>query len=92
MNPNLKLNHPEMHGEIECDIQAEYSVIMGKYRVVSKTQLAITKGVKFDSVVEERGANNCVNKRAGWFKYYLTKKAFEKLIETNEVVQNILLD
>lgn len=92
MNPNLILNYPEMNGEIDCDIQAEYSAIVNKYRVVSKNKLTIKMGIKFDSVVSERGANDCVNKRAGWFKYYMTKKAFDKFIESNKVIQNILLD
>lgn len=92
MNPNLTLNYPEMHGEIECDVQAEYSAILTKYRVVSKNIIHIKKGIKFDSVVDKIGANNRPNKRAGWFKYYMTKKAFDKFLEENKVVQNILLD
>ena len=92
MDANLTLNYPEMHGEIECDVQAEYSAIVNKYRVVSKSIIPQTMGIKFDSVVDRLGANNQPNKRVGWFKYYMTKKAFDKFLKTNKVVQNILLD
>ena len=86
-------NYPELEGRnLDINCVAEYSAIVNKYRVVSKTKLKETKGLKFDSIVPERGANDTPNARAGWFKYYATPKAFDKLGSSQQVVLNIYLD
>ena len=52
-------NYPELEGRnLDINCVAEYSAIVNKYRVVSKTKLKETKGLKFDSIVPERGAND----------------------------------
>ena len=89
---NLSLNYPEMHGYMEGDIQATFSPIMGKYRVTSKYELKTSKGVNFDGIVDEFGANNQPNKNKGFFKYYMTKKAFDMFVKNNKTVLNIYLD
>ena len=84
----VTINYPEMQGTSEAEIQAEYS--FGKYRVTSKKELPIKRGVTFNGKVSEFGSSMIPNKRAGWFKYYMTPLAFDKMKE--EVVLNILLD
>lgn len=85
-------NYTEMHGELANDIQAEYISFLGKYRVKSKNELGKGRGITADGQVGAIGANSVPNKNAGWFRYYMTPKAWEKLIATNDVVLNLLLD
>jgi adenylosuccinate synthase len=90
---NLDINYQEMWGEQECDIQAEHTGIGSKpYRITSKFPLPASQGVESAGQVGEYGANMTKNKRVGWYKYYMTRKAFEKLHKTNKVVLNCLLD
>ena len=86
------INYPEMHREIENNIQAEYISFLGKYRVKSKNEIEIKQGITFDSIIGEYGANNVKNKHKEWFKYYLTPKAFKRLQNTEKIILNTLLD
>jgi len=86
------LNYPEMHGNIENDLQAEYISFLGKYRVTSKNEIEVKQGIVFNSVVAEFGANHVKNKNQGWFKYYFTPKAFYKFQSNNHIILNRLLD
>ena len=86
----ITVNYPEQWGETEAPIQAEF--VLGKYRVTSKTEIAVTRGITFNGIVDKIGANNYPNKRAGWFKYYLTVNAFERFCKSNNVQINCLLD
>lgn len=90
---NLTINYPEMHGNSNADIQAETTCLTNKpYRVTSKFQLPITQGVSYNGQVGVFGSNNVPNKRAGYYKYYLTRNAFNRLIKNHLVVLNCLLD
>ena len=84
------INYPEMWGYTEAPIQAEFC--MSKYTVTSKTEIPVTRGIVFNSIVDKIGANNCPNKRAGWFKYYMTENAFERFCKSNNVQVNCYLD
>ena len=92
MKTTVNINYPEMHGNTNDAIQAEYSSILNKYRVTSPVELTISRGIEFDSIIGEFGANMVKNKRAGFFKYYMTKKAFDKFSKENSLTLNILLD
>jgi hypothetical protein len=87
---SIVINYPEMHGSSDADIQAQYS--LGKYRVTSKTELNESQGIRFDGLVSEFGSSHIRNKRAGYFRYYMTKYAFDKFCKTNDLTLNILLD
>ena len=91
---NLEINYPEMWGNSESEIQAEFTGIGKKpYRVTSRDILIISLiGVEYNGQVKEFGANNVPNKRKGWHKYYMTKKAFQNLTKSHKVVLNCLLD
>ena len=90
---NLEINYPEMCGNSEAPIQAENtSLTFQPYRVTCKEPINMSRGISYNGIVSEIGANNCKNKRAGWHKYYMTKKAFEKFCETHKVTLNCLLD
>jgi len=90
---NLTLNYPEMWGNSQAEIQAEFTGIGSKpYRVTSKNPITISRGIEPSGQVGEFGANNTPNKRVGWYKYYMTKNAFNKLVEANKVTLNALLD
>lgn len=88
---DLTINYPEMWGNTNDAIQAEYT-ILGKYRVTSPKEIKPARGVESCGVVSEYGANNTKNKRAGFFKYYMTEKAFNKFSKANKVTLNQLLD
>lgn len=82
-----------MQGTSNADIQAELVFFLKKpYRVVSKNEIKLSRGIEFNSIVGEFGANNIPNKRKGFYKYYMTKLAFDKFKEENDVVINCLLD
>lgn len=85
-------NYPEMNGNTNDEIQATFSYVVNKYRVTMPKQIKTGRGIEFDSVVAEFGANNCKNKNAGYFKYYMTKAAFAKFEANNDLTINILLD
>lgn len=92
-NSNITINYPEMWGNSEAEIQAENTFIGKKsYRVVSKKPIEIKRGIEAAGKVDEIGANNIPNKRAGWYKYYMTQSAFEKLASNNSITLNCLLD
>lgn len=57
----------------------------GKYRVTSKTEIKTNRSVTFKKLVDEFGANNVKNKRAGWFVYEMTAKALDLFVKTCEV-------
>jgi len=91
--PEVTLHYPEMQGNSIADIQAENTCIGSRpYRVTSRNPLHISRGIDFNGLVGEIGANNTPNKRVGWHKYYMTKSAFRNLTKTHEVVLNCLLD
>jgi hypothetical protein len=85
-------NYPEMYGSTNDEIQATFSYVVNKYRVTSKNEIKVSRGIEFDSVVAEIGANSTPNKNKGWFKYYMTKTAFAKFEAANNLTINILLD
>lgn len=89
---NLTINYPEMWGNTNDAIQAEYRVLLNKYRVTTPKEIKLLRGIEAKGIVEEFGANNVKNKRAGYFVYYMTINAFEKFVKTNKVTQNIDLD
>lgn len=92
-NANITINYPEMWGNSEAEMQAENTCIGNRpYRVTSKQPIVISRGIEAAGQVGEFGANMTPNKRVGWFKYYMTKSAFDKLTKNNAVVLNCLLD
>lgn len=94
MNENIKYNYPEMWGHTEDEIQVEFRALIGKYVIRCKKQLELPlkQGVMFDSIISEIGANNTPNRYAGWYKYFFTRKAFEKFSKENNLTLNMLLD
>ena len=86
------VNYPEMWGQTTDEIQAQYSEIVDKFRVTSKNEIKVTRGIKYRGKVPEIGANNTPNKRAGWHTYYMTESAFNKFQQNNDVILNSLLD
>lgn len=89
----LTLNYPEMCGDSGANIQAEFTGIGSKpYRVTSITQLPIKRGVEDIGIVDKYGSSMMPNKRAGWFKYYMTARAFYALKNQYDVTLNALLD
>ncbi len=90
MSKNVELHYPEMWGETDSEITAEFC--LGKYRVTSKKEIPVSRGIEFCGLVGLIGSNSVPNKRAGWHKYYMTPNAFEKFSSTNKVVLNALLD
>jgi hypothetical protein len=89
----LTLNYPEMWGDSDANIQAEYTGIGGKpYRVTSITPLPIKRGIEYNGTVGEYGSSMMPNKRAGWFKYYMTARAFYALKNQYDITLNSLLD
>jgi hypothetical protein len=84
------INYPEMWGASTANIQAEYSI--GKYKVTSRTEIALSRGISFDGTVDEIGANGYKNARAGYFRYYMTEAAFRAFCKRNSVEINVLLD
>lgn len=92
-NENITINYPEMWGDSVAEIQAENTCIGSRpYRVTSKQPLTVSRGVEPCGQVGEFGENMTKNKRVGWFKYYMTRKAFENFTKTNAVELNCLLD
>lgn len=90
---NLTTHYPEMWGTSTGEIQAENTCIGSKpYRVKSKAPLEISRGVEYTGLVGEFGSGMVRNKDVGWHKYYMTEKAFDKLVKENGVVLNCLLD
>lgn len=90
---NVTINYPEMWGNSDSEIQAEHTGIGSKpYRVTSKKEILVSRGIEFNGIVSLIGANQTPNKRAGWFKYYMTPKAFERFSKSNHITLNCLLD
>lgn len=86
------VNYPEMYGASKATIQAELSSATGRYIVRSEKPLTVSRGITFDGIISETGANNRPNRLAGWHRYYFTKAAFDKFEKANSLTLNILLD
>lgn len=89
---NITIHYPEMHGDSEAKIQAEFLSFSGRYRVKSVSQIEIKRGIEFDGTIPHINGQGFSNKKGGWFTYYMTEKAFKKFSSTNKVVLNCLLD
>jgi len=87
------INYPEMWGNSEAEITATSTCITSRpYSITSKQEIKISRTIEFTGLVGEYGANNCKNKRVGWFKYLMTRTAFDKFAKTNNVTIECLLD
>ena len=87
------IHYPEsnQNQNIKSSIYAEF--LQNSVKVVSETILSLGKrGVTYNGLVSDIGANGCKNERAGWHSYYLTQSAFNKLKKSNDVVLNVFLD
>ena len=89
---NTTINYPEMWSESKSELQAEYSSVLKKYRVTSLNKIEEKRGIEYIGIVSDFGANDTPNKRKGWYKYYMTKRAFDLFTETSDVEINCLLD
>jgi hypothetical protein len=89
---NLTIAYPELNSTTNNKVQATYSSILNKYRVTSEKEIEIKRGIEANGIVSAIGANSCPNKNAGWFKYYMTEKAFDIFCEKNQATLNIYFD
>ena len=89
---NLNINYPELQTSSKSKVQAVYSAVLNKYRVTSQKEIEVKRGIEYNGKVDKLGANGIENKNVGWFKYYMTEKAFDTFTANNKTTLNIYLD
>lgn len=90
---NYTLHNVDMQSECKSEIQAHLCYYPKEsYRVTMPNQIKISRGIKYDGIIDNIGANGIKNKRAGFHKYYMTPNAFELFCRNNNVTLITYLD
>lgn len=92
INPGLYVYCPELGQQKPCcQIEALRSYY-GKHHHLETPLELKGKGITADGILEEKNLGARSKYKAGWFRYTVTERAFEKILEKYSVSQENFLD